>query len=134
MDLVSPAAYTVAEAAHQPGGHVWGGWAGDTLVGLFGMIDVRVPDPGDDDPDPDPPEDTVYFWRLMVDARHQGNGYGIAMMAEAERIARHWGFGNMSLTAIDRPGGTIPFYEKLGFRRTGRVLWDGEHELIRALG
>jgi GNAT superfamily N-acetyltransferase len=58
--------------------------------------------------------------RVMVHPRHQGSGYGAALLAEAERIARSWGLSGLRLTL--RGGlGLEGFYERSGYKEVGRV-------------
>jgi diamine N-acetyltransferase len=127
--LVAENAKTLAQAAYETGSHVWGLWVGEESVGLMAMIDPRgYPwlEEGDD------PE-AAYLWRLMIDARHQGRGYGRAALEEAVAVAREWGLPRLALSVVDRPGSALPFYEAAGFRRTGRVV-EGEAVLSREVG
>ncbi|MEV7025256.1 GNAT family N-acetyltransferase [Kitasatospora sp. NPDC093558] len=58
--------------------------------------------------------------RVMVHPDTQGRGYGVELMAEAERIAREWGLDGLRLTA--RGGqGLEKFYARCGYREVGRV-------------
>ncbi len=58
--------------------------------------------------------------RVMVHPGFQGRGYGVLLMAEAERIARGWGLAGLRLTA--RGGmGLESFYGRCGYREVGRV-------------
>ncbi|WP_329566705.1 GNAT family N-acetyltransferase [Kitasatospora sp. NBC_01266] len=68
--------------------------------------------------------DLMDHWRLlkrvMVAPAFQGRGYGIELMAEAERIARGWGLAGLRLTA--RGGmGLEKFYGRCGYTEVGRV-------------
>ena len=58
--------------------------------------------------------------RVMVHPRHQGAGYGSALLAEAERIARASGLSGLKLTL--RGGrGLERFYARSGYREVGRI-------------
>ncbi|MFD7903389.1 GNAT family N-acetyltransferase [Kitasatospora sp. NPDC059747] len=58
--------------------------------------------------------------RVMVHPDTQGRGYGVELMAEAERAAREWGLDGLRLTA--RGGqGLERFYARCGYREVGRV-------------
>ena len=68
--------------------------------------------------------DLMAHWRLlkrvMVHPRHQGAGYGSALLAEAERIARSWGLSGLKLTL--RGGrGLETFYGRSGYKEVGRI-------------
>jgi ribosomal protein S18 acetylase RimI-like enzyme len=62
----------------------------------------------------------VYFGMFSVSPSLQGAGVGKAVMAEAERIAREWGAEEIRMTVIRQREDLIAFYERRGFRRTGR--------------
>jgi GNAT superfamily N-acetyltransferase len=58
--------------------------------------------------------------RVMVHPDHQGRGYGGALLAEAERLARDWGLAGLKLTL--RGGlGLESFYGRCGYREVGRI-------------
>ncbi|MEV4613833.1 GNAT family N-acetyltransferase [Kitasatospora sp. NPDC049258] len=58
--------------------------------------------------------------RVMVHPDLQGRGYGAALLAEAERVARGWGLSGLKLTL--RGGlGLEDFYARCGYREVGRV-------------
>jgi diamine N-acetyltransferase len=126
---VADNATTLAQAAYETGSQVWGLWVGEEPVGLVAMIDMRAypwVEPADD------PE-SAYLWRLLIDARQQGRGYGQAAVAGAVEVARGWAVPRLTASVVDRPGGAMGFYERLGFRRTGRLL-DGEVVIELDLG
>jgi len=63
-------------------------------------------------------------WRLlrsvMVQPGLQGRGYGVELLAEAERLARGWGLDGLKLTL--RGGqGLEKFYGRCGYTEVGRV-------------
>jgi GNAT superfamily N-acetyltransferase len=65
--------------------------------------------------------DTGYFGMFSVRPDQQGKGIGAAMLAEAERIARSdWNCREMQMTVISVRDDLIPWYERRGYRRTGR--------------
>lgn len=130
MDLVSPNAVTLAEAAYEPDPWIRGIWQGGAPVGLIAM---KTPKSYPADEDIIIARDAAYIWRLMVGQGMQGRGIGSAAIEAAVDQARAWGFDAVTLTAADAPNSAIPFYERHGFRRTGRVLWEGEPEMRRAL-
>lgn len=126
--LIAGTEFTIAEAAYDRGAYVWGLWEGDTAVGLLAMVHPGQAEETDDCC----LKDAAHVWRLLIDARHQGKGHGRSAIAFAEQQARDWGFSKINLTSVDAPGSAIKYYEKLGYRRTGRVAHD-EVELIRDL-
>lgn len=57
----------------------------------------------------------------MLSARAQGGGVGKALLARSEDLAREWGCHRMRLTVIDARPELRAFYERRGYRLTGRV-------------
>lgn len=111
-------AYSIAEG-HYPADDdpVWmrAIYAGEAPVGF--LMTSEAPDRGE-----------YFLWRLMIDARHQGNGYGRrAVELLMERITRA---GNATMLLTSHSQGDADagrFYGKLGFEYTGEVL--GERDL-----
>lgn len=68
-----------------------------------------------------------YLWRLLIDRRHQGRGIGRrAVELLVERLRRQ-GCPSLLVSWAEGPGGPRPFYTRLGFVETGRIV-DGETE------
>jgi len=111
--LVAPVAKSLAQASVRTPGRPLGIYDGDQPVGLLLLWDVRR--------DPDEPADQLYVWRLMIDARHQKKGYGARTMRWVIDEARRLGVASVGLSHQTLPGHAGPFYEKLGFRYTGKV-------------
>ncbi|AZQ70532.1 MULTISPECIES: GNAT family N-acetyltransferase [Streptomyces] len=66
--------------------------------------------------------DHVYFGMFAVRPTAQGGGLGKLVMAEAERVARaEWGARAMHMTVIKQRDELIAWYERRGYRRTGRM-------------
>jgi diamine N-acetyltransferase len=102
-------AYSIAQAHFEPKAWFRAIYAGETPVGFVMLAD-----------DPDTPE--YFLWRLMVDARRQGKGFGrraIALLVEYVRTRP----AARELLVSYHPGPHSPreFYLKQGFRDTGRV-------------
>ena len=58
--------------------------------------------------------------RVMVDPKLQGRGYGLELLAEAERVARGMGLDALQLSA--RGGlGLESFYTRAGYQEVGRI-------------
>lgn len=64
----------------------------------------------------------AYFGMFAVSPTAQGSGLGKAVMARAEREAREgWGVAEMHMTVISVREDLIAWYERRGYRRTGRM-------------
>ena len=73
---------------------------------------------------PDP-----YLWRLLVDRKHQRRGVGDATLRQLILHLRSEGCTRLLTSWVEGPGGPAPFYKRLGFKPTGRVI-DGEVEAV----
>ncbi|MBU2669668.1 GNAT family N-acetyltransferase [Actinoplanes bogorensis] len=58
--------------------------------------------------------------RVMVTPKYQGRGYGAALMREAATVGRALGLDALQVT-VRGGAGTEKFYERLGYRETGRT-------------
>ncbi|MEV6113954.1 GNAT family N-acetyltransferase [Streptomyces sp. NPDC052109] len=66
--------------------------------------------------------DHAYFGMFAVSPTLQGAGLGKTVMAEAERQAREsWGATEMHMTVISVRDDLIAWYERRGYRRTGKM-------------
>ncbi|MFV0131108.1 GNAT family N-acetyltransferase [Streptomyces sp. HMX112] len=66
--------------------------------------------------------DIAYFGMFAVRPGLQGGGLGRRILAEAERLAREeWGAREMHMTVISVREELIAWYERRGYRRTGRT-------------
>ncbi|MEV0978850.1 GNAT family N-acetyltransferase [Streptomyces sp. NPDC049915] len=64
----------------------------------------------------------AYFGMFAVRPTLQGGGVGKAVITEAERQARAiWGVTEMHMTVISVRDDLIAWYERRGYRRTGRM-------------
>jgi diamine N-acetyltransferase len=116
--FVSGVAASVREAAEHPGARAlyWAVYAGDTPVG-FVMIADEVAG-----------SDYVphYLWKLLIDERHQRQGFGTATL---DLIVAYFrgrpGVEVLNTSAGQGEGSPIAFYERYGFEQTGDVS-DGE--------
>ncbi|MFE5185979.1 GNAT family N-acetyltransferase [Streptomyces sp. NPDC056628] len=64
----------------------------------------------------------AYFGMFAVSPELQGAGLGKVIIAEAERQARlTWGVTEMHMTVISVRSELIAWYERRGYRRTGRM-------------
>lgn len=126
---VAPNAVSIAQASVEPGATIFGLWDDDTPVGLLSFIDVARSRPCQEDGD-DP--DSIYIWRLMIDKGFQGKGFGTAAVELVENHARALGRTSVTLSAEPDGATPIPFYERLGYHKTGHVI-DGEAVLKKVL-
>jgi diamine N-acetyltransferase len=108
-EYVAENAFSIAQAHFEPKAWFRAIYADETPIGFLMLSD-----------DPDAPE--YYLWRLMIDAMHQGMGFGqraIALLVEYVRTRPD----AQELLVSYHPGPHSPrdFYLKQGFRDTGRI-------------
>lgn len=66
--------------------------------------------------------EAAYFGMFAVRPGLQGAGLGRRIIAEAERVVREaWGVTQMHMTVISVREDLIAWYERRGYRRTGRM-------------
>lgn len=124
--FVATVATSLDEAEATPRARPWHRaiYAGEQPVG-FVMLSYDMP-PGD----PDQPY-RYFLWRLLIDARHQGHGYGRAAMELVIEHLRGRSNATELVTSVHPgPGSPGPFYRRLGFEPTGEWL-EGEEEVYR---
>lgn len=87
------------------------------------------------DVEPDPPQllGPWFLWRLLIDERYQGRGYGREVVLAIAGIIRREGGDALLTSYVDEPGGPGPFYRGLGFVPTGDVDDGGEVVMRLAL-
>jgi histidinol dehydrogenase len=122
--LVSPPERSLAQVAYVPAGRALALLDGDAVVGMMLLYDARQDD--------EKPAPQLYVWRLLVDGRHQGRGYGRLAMQWVVDEARRSGFAEVGLSHVGAPGHAGGFYLKLGFSYTGEVD-EGEHKMLLRL-
>ncbi|GAA1006612.1 MULTISPECIES: GNAT family N-acetyltransferase [Streptomyces] len=67
-------------------------------------------------------DDHAYFGMFAVSPGLQGAGLGKAVLAEAERLVQEeWGAREMHMTVITVREELIAWYERRGYRRTGKT-------------
>jgi diamine N-acetyltransferase len=124
--FVGSIAEALQEAAETPEGKPWyrGVYDGDEAVG-FVMLSWNVT--------PDPPDiiGPWFLWKLIVDRRHQGRGYGRAIVHRVADIVRAEGAKELLTSYAPGSGNPGPFYKRVGFVPTGDV--DNEGEIIVSL-
>jgi GNAT superfamily N-acetyltransferase len=66
-----------------------------------------------------PAGDIVFLGLLLVAEAHHGHGIGRAAYEQVEALCRSWpGIRRMRLAVVESNAQVIPFWEKMGFRRT----------------
>jgi diamine N-acetyltransferase len=114
-------AYSIAEGHHPPDDDpVWmrAVYAGDVPVGF--LMTSEAPERGE-----------YFLWRLMIDADHQGSGYGSrAVELLIDRIKALPKAKLFMTSHLKGDGDVGTFYHKLGFEYTGEML-DGRDHLMR---
>ena len=112
--FVSSVAESLAEAAEHPDARplYWVVYAEDAPVG-FVMIADEV---ASTDYRPH------YLWKLLIDERHQRQGFGTATLdLIVEYFRARPGVEELTTSAGQGDGSPITFYERYGFERTGEV-------------
>jgi diamine N-acetyltransferase len=125
--FVSSVADSLLEAAEEPDGRAvyWAVYADEAPVG-FVMISDEVGSPG---------YIPHYLWKLLIDERYQGQGFGSAALdLIVEYFRGRPGVEEMWTSAGQGDGSPIPFYERYGFERTGEIVFDDEVLLRLPLG
>lgn len=117
--FVSVVAESLSEAADEPDGRAlyWAVYAGEAPVG-FVMISDEVAS-----------REYIphYLWKLLIDERHQRQGYGTATLdLIVEYFRARPGVEVLSTSAGQGEGSPVGFYERYGFERTGDVVFDDE--------
>jgi diamine N-acetyltransferase len=87
-------------AGEQPVGFVMLGWDVKPQPGIYGPW---------------------FLWRLLIDRRHQGRGYGRSAMLQVIELIRSHGATELLTSYVPGDGSPLPFYHKLGFVPTGRM-------------
>jgi diamine N-acetyltransferase len=107
--FVAPNAVSFAEALFEP--HAWyRAIAADGVpVGFLMVYD-------------DPAQPICYLWRFMIDARHQGQGYGArAIELLVAHVRGRPGAAELKVSWVPGMGSPEGFYRRLGFEPTGEI-------------
>jgi diamine N-acetyltransferase len=119
--FVSSVRDSLAEAADYAHARPWyrAVCADDKPVG-FVMVSWNV--------EPQPPEiiGPWFLWKLLIDERHQGRGYGSAAVRKVAELVRAAGATELLTSYVPEDGGPAGFYERLGFVPTGDLDASGE--------
>jgi GNAT superfamily N-acetyltransferase len=126
--FVSSVAYSLVEAEEHPEGNPWfrAVYADGSPVG-FVMLSWDV--------EPQPPDlnGPWFLWKLLIDSRHQGKGYGREVVRQVVELVRGQGGTELLTSYVPGDDGPADFYARLGFVPTGEVDSQGEIILRRVV-
>jgi diamine N-acetyltransferase len=110
-DFVAPNTYSLALAAYEPDVYPMGIWRDGVMVGFI-MYDF---------------DSEIGSWemcRLMVDKKYQRQGIGEAAVKKLLQLVRaKHGPVMFSTSAEPENEAAITLYEKLGFKKNGRIVY-----------
>jgi diamine N-acetyltransferase len=107
--FVAPNVKSIAQVYIYPDAIPRAVYSGDELVGfvMYGY---------------DPDDGKYYLGRLMIDAKHQGKGYGKAATLEVIcRLSEIEGCREIYLSFVPENTGAEKLYSSVGFARTGKL-------------
>ena len=127
-----PVLDSLAEAADSPHAKPWyravfasGEQAGPGRV-RDGQLELRAEAAGD--------RSVPWFlWKLLIDERYQGRGYGAAVVRQIAELVRAEGAAELltGLRYVPEDGGPAGFYRRLGFVPTGEQLDENGEVIVR---
>jgi GNAT superfamily N-acetyltransferase len=126
--FVTSVADSLAEADEYPQGNPWfRAVCADGLPVGFVMLSWNV--------EPQPPEinGPWFLWKLLIDYRHQGKGYGREVVRQIVELVRGEGGTELLTSHVQGEGGPAGFYAGLGFAPTGELDPQGEIILRRSV-
>ncbi len=110
--MVAPNAVSIAEAHFEPCAWFRAIYAGETPAGFIMLYD-------------NPNQAEYFLWRLMIAAPYQGCGYGRAALALLlDYVRSRPGATELLVSCGQGEGSPEGFYQKLGFRRSGKMYDD----------
>jgi diamine N-acetyltransferase len=112
--FVAPNVMSIAQSKIYPTYRPCAVYDGDEMVGfaMFGL---------------DPDDGKFYLGRLMIDARHQGKGYGkAATLAVIDELRKNEACCEVYLSFVPDNEGAEKLYLSCGFERTGETSESGE--------
>ena len=122
--FVSSVADSLAEAAEYPHAKPWyrAVFASGERAGPVGFVMVSW------NCEPQPPEiiGPWFLWKLLIDERYQGRGYGAAVVRQIAELVRAEGATELLTSYVPEDGGPAGFYQRLGFVPTGELDDTGE--------
>jgi diamine N-acetyltransferase len=122
--FVSSVRDSLAEAADYPQAKPWyrAVYASGEPAGPVGFVMISW------DCEPHPPEiiGPWFLWKLLIDERYQGRGYGTAVVRQIAELVRAEGASELLTSYIPEDDGPVGFYQRLGFMPTGELDANGE--------
>jgi diamine N-acetyltransferase len=120
--FIGSVANSLEEASEYPEANPWyrAVYAGDEPIGFVMLSWDCVPQP---------PEiiGPWFLWKLLIDERYQGRGYGRDVVRVVADLVRTAGGKELLTSHVpDGEGHPGPFYERLGFVPTGELDPTGE--------
>jgi len=129
-EFVSSVRESLAEAAEYPHAKPWyrAVFASSEPAGPVGFVMVSW------NCEPQPPEiiGPWFLWKLLIDERYQGRGYGTAVIRQIAELVRAEGATELLTSFVSGDSGPAGFYQRLGFVPTGEL--DDSGEIIVRLG
>jgi diamine N-acetyltransferase len=119
--FVGTVAGALRDAEEIPEGKAWyrAIYAGDQPVGFL-MLSWNVI--------PDPPRiiGPWFLWKLLIDERHQGRGYGRDAVRLVADVVRANGAAELLTSCVPGDDGPELFYRRIGFTPTGELAENSE--------
>lgn len=116
--MVAPNAVSIAQAYFEPKAWFRAIYADETPVGFVMLYDS-------------PEEQEFFLWRLMIAGQHHGKGFGRrAVELLIDYVKTRPGAKELDVSCGEGEGSPEGFYQKLGFRRNGKVIG---HEVVLVL-
>ncbi|WP_375418794.1 GNAT family N-acetyltransferase [uncultured Hymenobacter sp.] len=103
-------------------GHLWvATLPGETALAGVAALTRNAQDPEYAQADWNPAEPAAVVHRLAVAPAAQGHGVALALLAQAETLARGWGFPAVRVDTNSENGATQRLFPKLGYRFAGEI-------------
>jgi GNAT superfamily N-acetyltransferase len=120
--FVSSVSDSLAEAAEYPHANPWYRAVYDDDGRPVGFVMLSW------DVEPQPPEihGPWFLWKLLIDHRYQGKGYGQEVVRQVVELVRDQGATELLTSHVPGEGGPAGFYARLGFVPTGELDPEGE--------
>jgi len=123
-EFVSSVRDSLAEAAEYPHARPWyrAVYASGEQAGPVGFVMLSW------NAEPQPPEVIAgwFLWKLLIDERYQGRGYGAAVVRHIAELVAAEGATELLTSYVPGDGGPAGFYQRLGFVPTGELDDSGE--------